>query len=265
MHHTTYVKASSVDDATSHLADGGQLLAGGMTLIPTMKQRLASPDMVVDLAGCGLAGIEDKGDTIRIGAMTRHVDVAESDLVQKAIPALAALAGGIGDRQVRNCGTIGGSVANNDPSACYPAAVLGLGGTVHTNKRDIEADDFFVGMFETALDEDEMITAVSFPKTAKAAYVKFPNPASRYAMVGVFVARTGAGNGAGTRVAVTGAGSDGVFRHGEMETALDDSFDASSLDGIAVDADEMISDIHASGDYRAHLVREIAKRAVAAC
>ena len=261
MHHTTYVKASSVDDATAQLADGGQLLAGGMTLIPTMKQRLASPETVVDLAGCGLAGIEDKGDMIRIGAMTRHVDVAGSDLVQTSIPALAALAGGIGDRQVRNRGTIGGSVANNDPSACYPAAVLGLGGTVHTNKRDIAADDFFVGMFETALEDDEMITAVSFPKTGKAAYVKFPNPASRYAMVGVFVASTGAG----TRVAVTGAGGDGVFRHGEMEAALDGSFDAASLDGIAVDADEMISDIHASGDYRAHLVREIAKRAVAAC
>ena len=261
MHHTTYVKAGSTDDAVARMADGGQLLAGGMTLIPTMKQRLASPETLVDLAGCGLAGIEDEGDSIRIGAMTRHADVAGSDLVQTAVPALAALAGGIGDRQVRNRGTIGGSVANNDPSACYPAAVLGLGGTVHTNKRDIAADDFFTGMFETALDEDEMITAVSFPKTGKAAYVKFPNPASRYAMVGVFVA-SGAD---GTRLAVTGAGSDGVFRHANMEAALDASFSAESLDGIAVDADEMISDIHASGDYRAHLVREIAKRAVAAC
>ncbi|MGB1106149.1 MAG: xanthine dehydrogenase family protein subunit M [Alphaproteobacteria bacterium] len=261
MHHTTYVRAGSTDDAVARMADGGQLLAGGMTLIPTMKQRLASPETLVDLAGCGLAGIEDEGDSIRIGAMTRHADVAGSDLVQTAVPALAALAGGIGDRQVRNRGTIGGSVANNDPSACYPAAVLGLGGTVHTNKRDIAADDFFTGMFETALDEDEMITAVSFPKTGKAAYVKFPNPASRYAMVGVFVA-SGAD---GTRLAVTGAGSDGVFRHADMEAALDASFSADSLDGIAVDADEMISDIHASGDYRAHLVREIAKRAVAAC
>ena len=261
MHHTTYVKAASADDAVAKMADGGQLLAGGMTLLPTMKQRLASPDSVVDLAGCGLAGIEDAGDTVRIGAMTRHADVAGSALVQKAVPALAALAGGIGDRQVRNRGTIGGSVANNDPSACYPAAVLGLGGTVHTNKRDIAADDFFVGMFETALEDDEMITAVSFPKTAKAAYVKFPNPASRYAMVGVFVASSGGG----TRVAVTGAGSDGVFRHGDMESALDGNFSPDSLDGIGVDADEMISDIHASGDYRAHLVREIAKRAVAAC
>ena len=170
MYQTNYVKAASTDEAVGHMSSGGQLLAGGMTLIPTMKQRLASPETVVDLAGCGLSGIEDTGDAIRIGAMTRHVDVAESAVVQGAIPALAALAGGIGDRQVRNRGTIGGSVANNDPSACYPAAVLGLGGTVHTNKRDIAADDFFTGMFETALDEDEMITAVSFPKVAKAAF-----------------------------------------------------------------------------------------------
>ena len=261
MYQTTYVKAASSEDAVGHMSKGGQLLAGGMTLIPTMKQRLASPEAVVDLAGCGLAGIEDAGDSIRIGAMTRHVDVAESALVQKAIPALAALAGGIGDRQVRNRGTIGGSVANNDPSACYPAAVLGLGGTVHTSKRDIAADEFFTGMFETALDEDEMITAVSFPKVAKAAYVKFPNPASRYAMVGVFVA---AGDG-GVRVAVTGAGSDGVFRHDGMESALAANFDAGALDGASVDADEMIGDIHAAPDYRAHLVVEMTKRAVAAC
>ena len=261
MYNTTYVKAANTADAVSHMADGGELLAGGMTLIPTMKQRLASPETVVDLAGCGLAGIEDAGDSIRIGAMTRHVDVAESVLVQKAIPALAALAGGIGDRQVRNRGTIGGSVANNDPSACYPAAVLGLGGTVHTDKRDIAADDFFTGMFETALDEGEMITAVSFLKVAKAAYLKFPNPASRYAMVGVFVS---AGDG-GVRLAVTGAGSDGVFRHGGMESALDANFSADSLDGVGVDSDDMIGDIHAAPDYRAHLVREMAKRAVAAC
>ena len=261
MYQTTYVKAASTEDAVGHMSQGGQLLAGGMTLIPTMKQRLASPEAVVDLAGCGLAGIEDAGDSIRIGAMTRHVDVAESALVQKAIPALAALAGGIGDRQVRNRGTIGGSVANNDPSACYPAAVMGLGGTVHTSKRDIVADEFFTGMFETALDEDEMITAVSFPKVAKAAYVKFLNPASRYAMVGVFVA---AGDG-GVRVAVTGAGSDGVFRHDGMESALAANFDAGALDGASVDADEMIGDIHAAPDYRAHLVVEMTKRAVAAC
>ncbi|HCI20176.1 MAG TPA: carbon monoxide dehydrogenase, partial [Alphaproteobacteria bacterium] len=176
MHHTSYVKATSTEDAVGHVATGGQLLAGGMTLLPTMKQRLASPESLVDLADCGLAGIEDTGDAIKIGAMTRHVDVANSPVVQSAIPGLAALAGGIGDRQVRNRGTIGGSVANNDPSACYPSAVLGLGATVHTNKRDIGADDFFTGMFETALDEGEMITAISFPKPDKAAYVKFPNP-----------------------------------------------------------------------------------------
>tara|TARA_B100000242_G_scaffold38150_1_gene22790 strand:+ start:74 stop:859 length:786 start_codon:yes stop_codon:yes gene_type:complete len=261
MYNTTYVKAANTADAVSQMANGGQLLAGGMTLIPTMKQRLANPETVVDLSGCDLAGIEDTGDAIRIGAMTRHVDVAESAVVQKAVPALAALAGGIGDRQVRNRGTIGGSVANNDPSACYPAAVLGLGGTVHTDKRDIAADDFFTGMFETALDEGEMITAVSFPKVARAAYLKFPNPASRYAMVGVFVS---AGDG-GVRLAVTGAGSDGVFRHGGMEAALDGTFSADALDGVAVDSDDMIGDIHAAPDYRAHLVREIAKRAVAAC
>ncbi len=261
MYETQYVRASSVDDAVTKLGEGGQLLAGGMTLIPTMKQRLASPEMLVDLADCGLSAIEDTGDSLRIGAMVRHADVAGSPVVQAAIPALAALAGGIGDRQVRNRGTIGGSVANNDPSACYPAAVLGLGGMVHTSRRDIAADDFFTGMFETALDEDEMITAVSFPKVAKAAYVKFPNPASRYAMVGVFVA---AGND-GVRVAVTGAGSDGVFRHDGMETALAANFDAGALDGASVDADEMIGDIHAAPDYRAHLVVEMAKRAVAAC
>ena len=261
MHHTSYVKATSTEDAVGHVATGGQLLAGGMTLLPTMKQRLASPESLVDLADCGLAGIEDTGDAIKIGAMTRHVDVANSPVVQSAIPGLAALAGGIGDRQVRNRGTIGGSVANNDPSACYPSAVLGLGATVHTNKRDIGADDFFTGMFETALDEGEMITAISFPKPDKAAYVKFPNPASRYAMVGVFVAS----GGQGTRVAVTGAGSDGVFRHAAMESALDSRFGADALDGIGTDADDMISDIHASGEYRAHLVGEIAKRAVSAC
>ena len=261
MYETNYVKAASTEDAVDHVAKGGQLLAGGMTLIPTMKQRLARPETVVDLADCGLAGIEDTGDAIKIGAMTRHADVANSPVVQSAIPGLAALADGIGDRQVRNRGTIGGSVANNDPSACYPSAVLGLGATVHTNKRDIGADDFFNGMFETALEADEMITAISFPKPDKAAYVKFPNPASRYAMVGVFVAS----GGQGTRVAVTGAGSDGVFRHVAMESALEGSFSAAALDAIGTDADDMISDIHASGEYRAHLVGEIAKRAVSAC
>jgi len=261
MYQTNYVRASSTDSAVAKLDDEAKLLAGGMTLLPTMKQRLASPETLIDLADCGLAGIEDLGDALKIGAMTRHVDVETSAIVAKSIPALAVLAAKIGDRQVRNRGTMGGSVANNDPSACYPSAVLGLGGTVHTNKRDITADDFFTGMFETALDEDEMITAISFPKADKAAYVKFPNPASRYAMVGVFVASSSGS----TRVAVTGAGSDGVFRHDAMESALNGSFSAGALDGVSTDADDMISDIHASGDYRAHLVCEIAKRAVSAC
>ena len=261
MYRTNYVRAKDTNDAVAKLDNEAKILAGGMTLIPTMKHRLASPETLVDLADCGLAGIEDLGNVLKVGAMTRHVDVETSNVVVEGIPALAALAAKIGDRQVRNRGTIGGSVANNDPSACYPAAVLGLGGTVHTNKRDIAADDFFTGMFETALDEDEMITAVSFPKVAKAAYLKFPNPASRYAMVGVFVAA----GGNGTRVAVTGAGSDGVFRHGGMESALDGDFSASALDGVAVDSSDLIGDIHAAPDYRAHLVREMAKRAVDAC
>ena len=192
--------------------------------------------------------------------MTRHVDVETSDIVAASIPALAALAAKIGDRQVRNRGTIGGSIANNDPSACYPSAALALGATVHTSSRDIAADDFFVGMFETALEEDEIITAVSFPKPAAAAYAKFPNPASRYAMVGVFVAR-----GDSVRVAITGAGEDGVFRHEGLEAALASSFAPDAVESVAVSDDEMISDMHAASDYRAHLVKEMTKRAVAAC
>ena len=263
MYATNYVKAKDAADAVSHLngADDGKLLAGGQTLIPTLKQRLAASDCLVDLADAGLAGISDEGDSIRIGAMTRHVEVETSDLVKGAIPALAALAGGIGDRQVRNCGTIGGSVANNDPSACYPSAVLALGATVHTDKRNIAAGDYFTGMFETALDEDEVITAISFPKPEAAAYVKFPNPASRYAMVGVFVAKTASG----VAVAITGAGQDGVFRHDGLEAALNNSFSADAVDGVAVDDSDLMSDMHASSDYRAHLIKEMTKRAVAAC
>lgn len=260
MYQTHYVRASGTDDAVAKLGDEAKLLAGGMTLLPTMKQRLASPETLVDLTDCGLAGIEDLGDAIKIGAMTRHVDVETSDIVAASIPALAALAAKIGDRQVRNRGTIGGSIANNDPSACYPSAALALGATVHTSSRDIAADDFFVGMFETALEEDEIITAVSFPKPAAAAYAKFPNPASRYAMVGVFVAR-----GDSVRVAITGAGEDGVFRHEGLEEALASSFAPDAVESVAVSGDEMISDMHAASDYRAHLVKEMTKRAVAAC
>ena len=263
MYATSYIKAKDVADAVSHLngADEGQLLAGGQTLIPTLKQRLAASDCLVDLADAGLSGISDEGSSIRIGAMTRHVEVETSELVRKAIPALAALAGGIGDRQVRNCGTIGGSVANNDPSACYPSAVMALGATIHTDKRDIAAGDYFTGMFETDLGEDEVITAISFPKPEAAAYVKFPNPASRYAMVGVFVAKAASG----VAVAITGAGQDGVFRHDGLEAALNNSFSADSVDGVAVDDSSLMSDMHASADYRAHLITEMTKRAVAAC
>ena len=263
MYATTYIKAKDVADAVDQLkgADEGKLLAGGQTLIPTLKQRLTSSDRLIDLTDTDLSGISDEGSSIHIGAMTRHVEVETSELVKRAIPALAALAGGIGDRQVRNWGTIGGSVANNDPSACYPSAVMALGGTIHTDKRDIVASDYFTGMFETALDEDEVITAVSFPKPEAASYVKFPNPASRYAMVGVFVAKTNSG----VAVAVTGAGQDGVFRHGGLEAALNSSFSAESVDGVAVDDSVLMSDMHASADYRAHLITQMTKRAVAAC
>ncbi|MGC6484647.1 MAG: FAD binding domain-containing protein [Candidatus Puniceispirillales bacterium] len=263
MYATTYTKAKSTAEAAKALGDAsdGKLLAGGMTLIPTMKQRLAAPDCLVDLSGCGLSGITDSGDAIRIGAMTTHADVAASKEVLKAIPAVADLASHIGDRQVRNRGTIGGSVANNDPSACYPSAVLALGGTVHTSSRDIAAGDFFTGMFETALEDGEIIEAISLPKPQAAAYVKFPNPASRYAMVGVFVARFADG----VRVAVTGAGEDGVFRHEGMEAALSADFSAAALAGVSVSEDGLMSDIHASADYRANLIAEMAKRAVSAC
>jgi carbon-monoxide dehydrogenase medium subunit len=260
MYQTNYVRAKDTNDAVAKLDDEAKVLAGGMTLIPTMKHRLASPETLVDLADCGLAGIKDLGNVLKIGAMTRHVDVETSNVVVESIPALAALAAKIGDRQVRNRGTIGGSIANNDPSACYPSAALALGATVHTSSRDIAADDFFVGMFETALEEDEIITAVSFPKPAAAAYAKFPNPASRYAMVGVFVAR-----GDTVRVAITGAGEDGVFRHEGLEAALASSFAPDAVESVAVSDDEMISDMHAASDYRAHLVKEMTKRAVAAC
>jgi len=260
MYQTNYVRASSTDGAVAKLDDEAKLLAGGMTLLPTMKQRLASPETLIDLADCGLAGIEDLGDALKIGAMTRHVDVETSEIVAKSIPALAVLAAKIGDRQVRNRGTIGGSIANNDPSACYPSAALALDATIHTNSRDIAADDFFVGMFETALEEDEIIIAISFSKPTAAAYAKFPNPASRYAMVGVFVAK-----GDSVSVAVTGAGEDGVFRHAGLEAALTSSFSPESVEPVTVSGDEMISDMHAASDYRAHLVKEMTRRAVAAC
>jgi carbon-monoxide dehydrogenase medium subunit len=241
--------------------DEAKLLAGGQTLIPTLKQRLAAPKTLVDLAAIDeLAGIERKGRNIVIGAMTRHAEVAASSVVAKAIPALAALADGIGDPAVRNRGTIGGSVANNDPSADYPAACLALGATIVTDQREIPADDFFTGMFETALKPDEIITHVSFPIPARAAYAKFPNPASRYALVGVFVACFGKE----ARVAVTGAGESGVFRVPAMERGLTKKFVAKSLEGVKIDPAGLIGDLFGSAEYRAHLIGVMAGRAVQA-
>jgi carbon-monoxide dehydrogenase medium subunit len=263
MYDFTYQKPASLADAAKAIAaaEDGKLMAGGMTLIPTLKQRLARPSDVIDLGKIAeLAGIKQDGSTLVIGAMTRHADVANSDLVKKVNPALANLAGLIGDPAVRNRGTIGGSIANNDPAADYPGAVVALGATVTTNKRKIAGDDFFTGMFETALEPNEIITSVSFPSADKAAYTKFPNPASRYAIVGVFVAKTGAG----VRVAVTGAGPC-VFRVPDMEQALAKSFTADAIKDVKVPASNLNSDIHASSEYRAHLINVMARRAVAAC
>lgn len=261
MYATRYVKPENLDAVISALqeADEGKILAGGMTLIPTLKQRLAAPDCLIDISALGLSGIRQQDDRLIIGAMSCHADVEHSDLVLSELPVLAGLAGGIGDRQVRNRGTIGGSLANNDPAACYPAAVLALAASIQTSKRLIEADDFFTGMFETALAEDEIITEIHFPKAPKAAYVKFGNPASRYAMVGVCVARHGDGH---VRVAITGAGQDGVFRHAGLEDALQNNLDSGAVDKVVIDDSELMSDIHASADYRAHLITEITKRAV---
>jgi len=238
-----------------------KLLAGGHTLIPTMKLRLAGPKHIVDMSKIdGLTGIDMRGRSLVIGALTTHNEVATSKTVKDNIPALAELASLIGDPAVRHRGTIGGSVANNDPNADYPAACLGLGATIITNKRRIPADEFFKGLFETALEDDEIIVKVQFPKASKAAYVKFPNPASRFALVGVFVAKRASEN----RVAVTGAGANGVFRVKAFEDALKKRFGAKSLEGMTIPADGMASDIHGSAEYRAHLVGVLARRAVAA-
>ncbi len=263
MYAFTYHKPASVSEAASLAAKhaDGKILAGGMTLLPTMKQRLASPTDIIDMGKLDeLRGIKVEGGAVVIGAMTRHVTVATSAEVKKAIPALAALAGGIGDPAVRNKGTCGGSIANNDPAADYPSACLALGATITTNKRAIKADDFFTGLFETALGEGEIITSISFPIPDKANYQKFRNPASRYAIVGVFVAK----KGADVRVAVTGAGSSGVFRQKDFEAALKANFSAAALDGKTQSPDGLNSDIHADAEYRAHLIGVMAKRAVTA-
>jgi carbon-monoxide dehydrogenase medium subunit len=263
MYEFEYRSATSLDDVASRLGsdEDARVVAGGMTLLPTLKLRLAQPSQLIDLAGIPeLKGISEEGDAVVIGAMTRHGDVHRSDVVKRAIPALAQMAGMIGDPAVRNRGTIGGSIANNDPAADYPAAVVALNATVRTNQREIAADDFFTGLFETALTPGEIVTAVRFPKVTQANYQKFRNPASRYAIVGVFVAKTPAG----VRVAVTGAGPC-VFRMPEMESALARNFAADAIKDIQIPADGLNSDIHASAEYRAHLVNVMARRAVAAC
>ena len=260
MYETHYHRAGSVDEATKLMADaeGGKYVAGGQTLIPTMKQRLAAPEDLVDLSGLpGLADVAMEGDILVIGAMTRHADVAASPLVKEKLPALANLASRIGDQQVRHRGTIGGSISNNDPAADYPAAVLALNAEIVTSKRTIAADDFFTDLFETALAEDELVTGVDFPIAEAAAYVKFTNQASRFALVGVFIAR----RGDAVRVAVTGAGPS-VFRVEEMERALAGNFNAKALVGISVAADGLNTDLHAGAEYRAHLINVLARRAV---
>jgi carbon-monoxide dehydrogenase medium subunit len=264
MYATNYHRANSLDDAAQKLAgaEDGKFLAGGQTLLATMKQRLAAPSDLVDVTKLAdLHGIDVTADTVTVGAATRHADVAGSTAVRDAIPALAALAGLIGDPAVRNMGTIGGSIANNDPAADYPAACMGLDATIHTSKGSHPASEFFQGMFDTALEEDEIITKVAFRIPEKAHYEKFRNPASRYALCGVFVARMKDGS---PRVAVTGAGADGVFRATEMEEALAANWSPEAVAGIALDPGMMLADIHGSSEYRAHLVTVLAKRAVAA-
>lgn len=256
-YHRPETLALALDTLASN--EDAKLLAGGQTLIATLKQRLASPSDLIDLAAIpGLRGIEVKDGRLIIGAMARHADVEASPVVREALPVLAEVAGLIGDPAVRNRGTIGGSIANNDPSADYPAACLGLAANVVTDQRRIEADEFFTGLFETALAPDEIVLGVEFPLGGEGAYEKFPNPASRYAMAGAFVWR-----GAEVRVAITGAGQDGVFRWVEAEEALADDFSVAALEGLTLSGDEMIGDIHGSGAYRARLAGVMTRRAVA--
>ncbi|SEB51219.1 carbon-monoxide dehydrogenase medium subunit [Nitratireductor aquibiodomus] len=261
MYDVTYHRAGSVQEALDLLesADDGKFLAGGQTLIPAMKTRLAAPSDLVDLRHIAeLQTISVAGKTVTIGAGTTHAKVAANSEIGSVCPALSHLAALIGDPQVRHMGTIGGSLANNDPAADYPAAMLALAATIVTSKREIAARDFFTGLFETALDEDELITAIRFEAPEKAGYGKFPNPASRYAMTGVFVVQ----DGETVRAAVTGAGDDGVFLCSELESALSADFSAAALDGITVPADSLMTDIHANADYRASLIVAMARRAV---
>lgn len=259
MYAFTLEQPTTLADAKRLTAGGAQALAGGQTMIASMKQRLMQPEHLVDLSGVTeLRGIKVEGQRVVIGAMTRHQEVANHAEVRKLIPGLAALADGIGDRQVRAMGTMGGSVANNDPAACYPSAVLGLGATVHTDRRTIAADDFFQGLYTTALDAGELITAISFPVPLRSAYAKFRQPASRFALVGVFVAQTAGG----VRVAITGTGN-GVFRHAGLEAALSKSFTPDAVNAVTIDATDISADLHASSAYRAHLIKVQTQVAVA--
>ena len=260
MHNFEFVKPSSIADAVAALANGdAQPLSGGQTLIPSMKARLNAPETLVSLTGIPeMQGVCRDGGALSVGAATTHATVARD--AASHFPGLAALAGQIGDPAVRARGTIGGSLANNDPSACYPAAVLGTGATIVTDRREIAADDYFQGMFTTALEEGEFITSVRFPIPEKSAYAKFLQPASRFALTGVFVAKYASG----VRVAVTGASEEGVFRWAEAEAALSASFDADAVAGLSTPSDGMISDLHGTSEYRAHLVRVMTQRAVRA-
>ena len=275
MYETNFHKASTAQDAAALLAksDDGKILAGGQTLIPTMKQRLAAPADLVDLSRAeALRGVTitkrkkmgimkaDGGETITIGAMATHAEVAGNTELAQVCPVICGLAGNIGDPAVRHRGTIGGSVANNDPAADYPAALLALGATIHTNSRDVAAEDYFKGMFLTALDDMEIITAVSFQAPVVGGYGKFPNPASRYAMVGVFVAKSVDGE---VRVSVTGAGDNGVYRHAGLEAALSADWSASAVDAVDVSTGGLMSDLHGTAAYRANLIKVMAKRALA--
>ena len=261
MYEVAYERPRTLNDAVRLIKEtGGRPLAGGQSLVAAMKLRLADHGTVIDLGGVDeLRGIRQEGDQLVIGAMMRHAEVAESPLVRQVIPALARLAGGIGDRQVRNMGTLGGALANSDPAACYPAAVLALGASIHTSQRVIQADDFFRGMYETALEDGELITAVRFPRPLAAAYIKFEQPASQFALVGVCVARTASG----VRVAVTGA-KYCAYRCPELEQALQGSFTPQSARGVHLPADDLSGDLHATAEYRAHLIPVICARAVVA-
>jgi carbon-monoxide dehydrogenase medium subunit len=263
MYETTYHRPTSLESAVALIGESGgegKFLSGGQTLIPTMKQRLAAPSALVDLRHVPeLRGIEVNGRSIRIGGATTHAEVAQHEGIKAVCPGFSELAGLIGDPAVRHLGTLGGSIANNDPAADYPAAMLALGATIHTNRREVAAQDFFVGLFETALEEDEIVVAASFEAPDRCGYEKFRNPASRYAMCGVFVAQ----RGSEVKVGVTGAGSDGVFRWEAAEQALSANFDGAALEGLAVDAGMMMSDLHGTSAYRANLVKVVTKRAVA--